>query len=553
MTFPNPFAGHCRPIAAVLVACASAAAPAHGQSAVPAGTFELGRVSVNGREHAYSVWLPPGYSPREPRAAVLVLHGAGSRGADGLRPRTQSIAEAAQRHPDRYPAVLILPQCPEGTRWEGASLAIAMAALDSSFARLAIDRNRIYLAGQSMGGDGVFELASANPGRFAGAVIAAVGRGSPRFSAEALRAFPLWVFHGGIDPIPAAEPRRRVGLLEGAGSRVARFTEMEGRGHDIFDTVYQDPSVPAWLFAQRLQAAADTAELFGAGVFSTGDYELPPTFTPSGDRAWFTVSTPVYGRMRFILETRRRGNGWTTPTVASFSGRYDDADPYVSPDGSQLFFLSKRPVSPGGPPRRDLDIWVMDRRGDGWGEPRHLGPVVNGPEDEHYVTMTASGDLYIAAVREDSRGAGDLYRVPRSGAGWGAPENLGPVVNGAENHDTTPWVSPDGRYIIFASRGRPGGGPDLDLYITVRGADGAWTAPRSLGPRVNSSATELCPIVSHDGRWLYFTSTRNFADGDLGAAVGGDELRRLLRGPGNSLGDTYRIELAPLLREAGIH
>jgi len=87
----------------------------------------------------------------------------------------------------------------------------------------------------------------------------------------------------------------------------------------------------------------------------------------------------------------------------------------------------------------------------------------------------------------------------------------------------------------------------------VRGADGAWTAPRNLGPSVNSSATELCPIVSHDGRWLYFTSTRNFADGDLGAAVGGDELRRLLRGPGNSLGDTYRIALAPLLREAGIH
>jgi hypothetical protein len=294
------------------------------------------------------------------------------------------------------------------------------------------------------------------------------------------------------------------------------------------------------------------AELFGAGIFSTGDYELPPTFAPDGRRAYFTVSTPLYGRMRFILETRRRGNVWSEPMVAPFSGRYDDADPYISPDGSQLFFLSKRPVTPDGPPKRDLDIWVMDRQGDGWSEPRHLGATVNGPEDEHYVTMTAAGDLYIAAVREDSHGAGDLYRVPKSGAGWSVPENLGPVVNGADNHDTTPWVAPDGRYIIFASRGRPDGAADLDLYITTRGAGGEWTAPRNLGPSVNSRATELCPIVSPDGRWLYFTSTRNFAGGDLGAPIGGDELRRRLRGPGNSLGDTYRVELAPLLREFGV-
>ena len=296
----------------------------------------------------------------------------------------------------------------------------------------------------------------------------------------------------------------------------------------------------------------DTAELFGAGTFSTGDWELPPTFTPDGDRAYFTVSTPVYGRMRFILETRRRGNGWTTPVVAPFSGRYDDADPYISPDGSRLFFLSKRPLTPGAAPKRDLDIWVMDRRGASWSEPRHLGPTVNGPEDEHYVSMTTAGDLYIAAVREDSHGAGDLYRVPKTAEGWGAPENLGSTVNGADNHDTTPWVSPDGRYIIFSSRGRPDGASDLDLYITARGPDGAWTTPRNLGPAVNTRATEYCPIVSPDGRWLYFASTRNFAGGDLGAPVSGDELRRRLRGPGNSLGDTWRIALAPLLREAGI-
>jgi hypothetical protein len=296
-----------------------------------------------------------------------------------------------------------------------------------------------------------------------------------------------------------------------------------------------------------------TAELFGAGTFSTGDYELPPTFTKDGRTAYFTVSTPQYGRIRWILETRRRGTGWTEPVVASFSGRYDDADPWLSPNGEQLFFLSKRPIAPGSPPKRDLDIWVMTRRPNGgWSEPRHLGPKVNGPGDEHYVTATTDGALFIAAVRSDSRGQGDLYRVPFVNGEHGDPVNLGRTLNLPETHETTPYVSPDGRYMIFGSRGRPDSHGDLDLYITVRDSAGEWSAPRNLGPGVNSRAGELCPLVSPDGRYLYFTSLRSFIDDGTGDAANGRDLRRRLRNPGNGLGDTYRVPLAPLLVAAGL-
>jgi hypothetical protein len=46
--------------------------------------------------------------------------------------------------------------------------------------------------------------------------------------------------------------------------------------------------------------------------------------------------------MRVIMETTRAGAGWSAPRVAAFSGRYDDADPYVSPDGEWLYFTSTR-------------------------------------------------------------------------------------------------------------------------------------------------------------------------------------------------------------------
>ena len=304
--------------------------------------------------------------------------------------------------------------------------------------------------------------------------------------------------------------------------------------------------------ASVAQPPRAVAELFGRGVFSTGDYELPPTFSRDGRTAYFTVSTPLYGRMRFIMETHLQGGRWSEPEVAPFSGQYDDADPYFSPDGSKLFFLSKRPVTPGAPPKRDLDIWVMERAGGGWGAPRHLGPRVNGPSDEHYVTMTNDGTLYIAAVRADSRNQGDLYRIPLVGGEYGDPENLGPTVNGAEFHDTTPWVAPDGSYVIFGSRGRSDSRGEIDLYITTRGADGQWTTPRNLGPGVNSPSTDYCPLVSPDGKWLYFSSTRHFADSALAAPLRARALRERIRSPGNTLGDTYRVPLAPLLAELGV-
>ncbi len=307
----------------------------------------------------------------------------------------------------------------------------------------------------------------------------------------------------------------------------------------------------AVLAQATVPAQASQAELFGDGVFSTGAYELPPTFSPDGRTAYFTVSTPQYGRQRWILETHRTGSRWSTPVMAPFSGQYDDCDPWFSPDGSQLFFLSKRPLAPDQPPKRDLDIWVMRRDGAGWGPPRHLGPLVNGGADEHYVTATRQGALIIAAVRPDSRNLGDIYEVPYENGAWGEPRNIGPAVNQPETHETTPWVSPDGTFIIFASRGRPDSRGDLDLYVTVKDSAGAWGRPINLGPTINSAAVEYCPIVAPDG-YLYFTSTRSFFDGGLAAPVDGRTLLANLRAPGNGLGDTYRVPMREVLAIAGI-
>ena len=52
---------------------------------------------------------------------------------------------------------------------------------------------------------------------------------------------------------------------------------------------------------------------------------------------------------------------------------------------------------------------------------------------------------------------------------------------------------------------RAEGAGAVDLYISWRTDAGGWTAPRNLGPAVNTSGTEFCPFVSRDGRFLFFT------------------------------------------------
>ncbi len=132
----------------------------------------------------------------------------------------------------------------------------ALAALELTLGEYGGDRSRLYLVGQSLGARGAVHLAARYPERFA-ALVAVAGRHPGREeSARKLKALPLWAWHGDADPdVPVEESRALVKLLEAEGSQAVRYTELPGRGHDIFEDVYFDESVSRWLFEQRRAAA----------------------------------------------------------------------------------------------------------------------------------------------------------------------------------------------------------------------------------------------------------------------------------------------------------
>jgi predicted peptidase len=189
---------------------------------------------------------------------VLLLHGAGGKGSDNERnltfmPRYMSTSEVQQEHP----CFIVAPQSARG--WDNppadapagapSTGELTVGLVDELARKLPIDRDRIYLAGLSMGGWGTTYVMGHWPQPFAAA--------SPMCGAEATnveRYFdkPIWIWHGDVDvTVPVHVSRDYFRALRDAGGEPL-YTELHLVGHGVYHHAIIDPRFIDWLFAQRL-------------------------------------------------------------------------------------------------------------------------------------------------------------------------------------------------------------------------------------------------------------------------------------------------------------
>jgi predicted peptidase len=267
--------------------------------AVPAGaqapqTGFLNRtVQIAGVAHRYQVYVPAGYDASSRWPVILFLHGAGERGTDGLLQTEVGLASAIRRFPARYPAIVVLPQVPLDGNWIGSSARVAMAALEKTMHEFSTDRDRVYLTGLSMGGQGAWNLAYHYTDQFAAVVVICgfigVGQQFPSFLpadaadppavlADRLKALPIWVYHGDADSVVSVEYAREiVDRLRKAGAAV-HYSELPKVGHNSWDAAYRSVELPAWLFNQR----KTTSDLYLSGTWGAGSTSQPsPAITPA--------------------------------------------------------------------------------------------------------------------------------------------------------------------------------------------------------------------------------------------------------------------------------
>ena len=248
------------------------------------------------------------------------------------------------------------------------------------------------------------------------------------------------------------------------------------------------------------------AELFAPGIISTLEMpEMCAGFTADGKEFFYNAQFKGHWT---IFQTREIGGQWINPEPMLFSSGYTDRDFTISPDGQRIYFGSNRPREKNEEPLSSLDIYVTERIGGiQWSEPKNIGSEINSDLGENYPSVASNGNLYFFSSRGDGSGGCDIYVSRYIDGRYHPPENIGSAVNSVRN-DWDAFIAPDESYIIFSSQNRDDTIGGQDLYISFQNKDGSWTVARNMGPRVNSKAGEICPSVSLDGQYLFFTSRR---------------------------------------------
>ena len=256
-------------------------------------------------------------------------------------------------------------------------------------------------------------------------------------------------------------------------------------------------------------------------MISGPQHDSAPAFAVDGRAVWFSRSD---GKHSTIFVSRLVGGRWSVPRTASFSGRWSDMEPAMSPDGRFLVFVSNRPADGIGSP---LDghfmgksfpggggnLWRVERTAEAWGAPLRLPDAINADSSTFAPSVAADGSLWFM----HPVGGGRHFRLYR--AGWRddhfeAPRPL-PFSDGTST-DVDPAVAPDESFVVFGSSRPPA--RDIDLFIAFRHGT-TWGPPRHLGNVVNSAGSDAEARLSPDARTLYFSSERRaMAAADRGEA-----------------------------------
>jgi predicted peptidase len=220
-----------------------------------------------------SDWVMP-YRLFRPKALhgkvplVMYLHGSGGLGDDNLKQlslgnRFGTRVWLLPKNQKRFPCYVVAPQTDRGwIRYDfsqqpalelagfGDGSRLALEIVDALRREFAIDERRIYIAGNSMGGAGVWNVLANRPNFFAAAVISCGGVSSDDGTGSV--ATPLWDFHGDADEVvPVSSSRDRIAARRKAGGHPL-YTEYPGADHNSVARLgFTEPALPKWVFAQR--------------------------------------------------------------------------------------------------------------------------------------------------------------------------------------------------------------------------------------------------------------------------------------------------------------
>ncbi|MBE6530368.1 MAG: phospholipase [Ruminococcaceae bacterium] len=225
--------------------------------------------SSKGTKINYRIFFPKDYNPQKKYPLILFLHGLGQRGSDNSSQLNLGICEPFKNpNSEIYQCIVVAPQCPGDALWvdtkqmwdvycdydstkvaETAPLAAMVELFRKTRDENAVDENRVYVTGISMGGFGTWDLLVRHPLLFTAAMP--LCGGADYRKASVVKDIPIWTFHGQKDAVvPCRGTEKMVAELEKIGGNIT-YTPYPEHGHNIWEDIYKRDDIFPWLLSQK--------------------------------------------------------------------------------------------------------------------------------------------------------------------------------------------------------------------------------------------------------------------------------------------------------------
>jgi hypothetical protein len=243
-------------------------------------------------------------------------------------------------------------------------------------------------------------------------------------------------------------------------------------------------------------------EVFAPGIVSDSTWaeHCQVAVSPKGDEIYWSAWTGAYKtedgskNTEQIFYSKFENGKWSKPALAEFvkNNPYGlNGGPSFSPDGEKIFFYqTKSPwVS------SDMNTYYVEKTNGKWGDkPINIGQPYNEGSQNYSPIFTKKGNAYKNLW-------GKISKYTYENDKFTLTDSI--VIHKDFRQAWNFYMSPNEDYIIFADR-HEGGYGDIDLYISFKTNDENWGYPINMGAKINTELRERFPMVSPDGKYLFF-------------------------------------------------
>jgi hypothetical protein len=418
----------------------------------------------------YLEYLPQDYNSNSNKYPIVIsLHGIKEKGTTStnitdIKTSVQRVANVGLpkyvKYGAQYPFILISPQLKSTMgRWTGDYV---MEVLNYVKTYLRVDPNRIYLTGLSLGGGGVWSVATAYPSVWASILPICSGYNIAASACKlAAVNLPVWGFHGDADNVVSYNVTvNMINAINNCSPRCtpqSKVTIFPGLGHVIWDKVYKETSALNWMLSFRKGTTTDVQEPVPANAVPVANAGADKTVTlPTSSASLSGSATDTDGTIASYTWTKKSGS---TATLSGTGTKTLSASNLVA--GTYVFTLTAKDDK-GATDTDDVTVIVKSAT-------TNAAPVASAGADKTITLPTNS--LSISGNATDSDGTIASYS-------WTKKSGSTASLSGSTSKTLSVANLVAGTYIFTLTVKDNDGATDSDdVTVTVNSSSTTNTAP----------------------------------------------------------------------------